>query len=208
MSLTYDSPAGDNFVTPIRLTENSVKTYPFRQDLTAVVYAEEYVQRPDHFVPMALSTEHPEHSDAYLIAETNPRPMGNGGLVKFTRSFATIPADRTEFSTTNFSFPAYKTLSADSTELRAAFSETCVAKINFSYLKTSDPATDLSFTARFQPVDASSNNCNFVANDSTPTKTVYAGYVTAGTYIQAAQTRVRRWKGDIWELQDLLVKAL
>lgn len=208
MSLTYDSPGGGNFVTPIRLTNNTIKTYPFRQDLTAVIYGEEYVQRPDHFVPLALSTPHPEITDAYLISESNPRSMGNGGLVKWTRNYATIPADRTEFATTNFSFPAYKTDSADATELRAAFSETCVAKVNFSYVKTADPATDLSFTARFQPEDDASNNCNFVASDSTPTRTVYAGYVTAGTYIQAAQTKVRRWKGDIWELQDMLVKAL
>lgn len=208
MSLTYDAPAGGNFVTPIRLTIDPIKSYPFRQDLTAVIFGEEYVQRPDHFVPLALSSPHPEHSDAYLISETNPRSIGHSGLVKWTRSYATVPADRTEFATTNFSFPAYKTDSADATELRAAFSETCVAKVNFSYVKTSDPATDLSFTARFQPVDDASNNCNFVASDSTPTKATYEGYVSAETYIQAAQTKVSRWRGDIWELQDMLVKAL
>lgn len=207
MALIYDAPALGNFVTPIRTSIEPKVYYPFRQDLTAIIYEEEYVQRADHFTPMALDTPHPEKTDAYLIEESNPSRI-NGNLFKWVRKFATIPGTRTEFQSTNFSFPAFKTNSADTSELRANFSETCVAKIFFSYQLTADPSVDLSFDEKFQPVDASSNACNFVASDSTPTKATYEGYISANTYIQAHQTKVSRWRGNIWEKQNIKVKAL
>ena len=208
MSITYDSPASDNFKSPILLTKEPRKEYPIRQDLTAVVYLEDYCQRPEYFVPMALDTPHPVHVGAFLIAETNPRPLSTGGLVKFTRRYATVPANRTEYATTNFSFPAYKATSAATTELRASFSETCVARVLYSYKLTSDPSADLVFTAKFQPLDSASNLCNFVAGDTTPTKADYESDVAGGVFIQSAQTKVRRWRGNIWELQNQQVAAL
>tara|TARA_R110001592_G_scaffold25171_8_gene96034 strand:- start:2755 stop:3378 length:624 start_codon:yes stop_codon:yes gene_type:complete len=207
MNLTYDAPALGNFVTPIRLSIEPKLSFPFRQDLTAIVYEENYVQRADHFVPMALDTPHPEHTNAFLVEESNPSRM-NGNLFKWVRKYATIPGNRIEFQTTNFSFPAFKTNSADTSELRASFSETCVAKIYYSYQLTPDPSVDLSFQERFQPVDSSSNACSFVASDTTPTKATYEGFVSASTYIQSQQTAVSRWRGNIWEKQEIKVKAL
>jgi len=208
MSITYDAPANDNFKSPVLMTKDPRKEYPIRQDLTAVFFAEDYCQRPEYFVPMALDTPHPVQVDAFLILETNPKPMSTGGLVKFTRTFATVPANRTEYTTTNFSFPAFKATSATTTELRASFSETCVARVLYSYKLTKDPSADLTFLPKFQPIDASSNAANFVADDTTPTKAKYESDIAAGVFIQSAQTRVRRWRGNIWELQDQTVAAL
>ena len=205
--MKYDAPALGNFVTPILISKEPKVTFPFRQDLTAVIYEEEYVQRADHFSPMVLDTPHPHFTKAFLINESNPSRV-NGSLFKWTRSYSTIPANRVEFQTTNFSFPAYKLLSADTNEIRASFSETCVAKVYFSYQLSADPSIDLSFQERFQPLDASSNTCNFVASDTTPTKLVYEGYVTGSIYIQSQQTAVSRWMGNIWEKQEIKVKAL
>ena len=208
MSLTYDAPAGDGYKTPILLTINPNLNYPFRQDLTAKIYSEQYCQRPDYFTPLALDTPHPVHVNAYLVNETNPRPMGSGGLFKFTRYYATIPATRTEFQTTNFAFPAFKSTSASTSELRGTLTETCVAKVIYSYTLTNDPTNDLVFTPKFQPLDSSSNKVNFVASDTTPTKTAYETKVSAEEYINSQQTKVSRWKGNIWQLQDIKVKAL
>jgi hypothetical protein len=208
MAITYDSPGGDNFKNPVQMTRDPRLEYPIRQDLSAMIYVEDYCQRPDYFVPTALDTPHPVHVDAFLIAETNPKPLSSGGLVKFTRRYATVPGNRTEYTTTNFSFPAFKATSATATELRAAFSETCVAKVLYSYKLTSDPTQDLVFSPKFQPLDADENACNFVADDTTPTKAAYEADVAAGVFIQSAQTKVRRWRGNIWELQNLQVGAL
>lgn len=208
MAITYDSPDSDNFKTPVLLSKQPKLEFPIRQDLTAKIYVEEYCVRPDYFVPAPLDLPHPIHVNAYLITETNPQRMGTGGLFKFQRRYATVPSDRIEYATTNFSFPAYKTTSATDAELRASFSETCVAKIFYSYKLTADPTEDLVFSPKFQPLDASGNAQNFVASDTTPTKTEYEKFVTDKTFIQSAQTAVSRWKGNIWELQDIKVKAL
>ena len=78
----------------------------------------------------------------------------------------------------------------------------------YSYKLTTDPATDLTLAAQFQPLDASSNAVDFVANDSTPTKEAYELDVAAGEYIQANATEVSRWQGNIWQMRNLFVKAL
>lgn len=206
--VVYDSPGGDNFKNAVQLTKDPRLEYPIRQDLTAVIFVEDYCQRPEYFVPLALDTPHPVKVDAFLIAETNPRPMSSGGLVKFSRKYAKVPADRIEYTTANFSFPAFKATSAATAEQRASFSETCVAKVFYSYKMTSDPTQDLVFSPKFQPLDKEGNAANFVASDTTPTKTAYENDVAAGVFIQSAQTKVRRWRGNIWELQNFKVAAL
>ena len=205
--ITFDGPNQDDFISPIRVTVNPVLEYPFRQDLTAVLYNIEYVQRAEFFVPLALDTTCPDEPSAFLVSESNPTSDG-GGLVRWTRTFATVPATRTEFATTTFSFPAYRTNANSTDSLRSGFTQTVVAKVEFSYLRTTDPGTDLTIATQWQPLDPSSNAVNFVASDTTPTRSTYEGYVTGGTYLQSAETTVARWMGNIWQMENRKVKAL
>jgi hypothetical protein len=205
--INYDSPNDDDFVSPIRITVTPRIEYPFRQDLTAILYRIEYVQRSEFFVPSALDLTCPDNSSAFLVEESNPRQKKNG-LCRFTRTFATVPSLRTEFSSSSFNFPAYKTLSADNATIRSGFTRTIVAKVEFTYLLTTDPGTDLTFAAQWEPLDASSNICNWVATDTSPLKATYEGYVTAETYLQSKETKISRWKGNIWRMENRKVKAL
>tara|TARA_R110002020_G_scaffold398352_2_gene608404 strand:+ start:1270 stop:1989 length:720 start_codon:yes stop_codon:yes gene_type:complete len=239
MATTFDSPNSDDFVSPVRLTVFPRLEYPFRQDLTAIFYRIDYVQRAEFFVPSALDLTCPDNSSAFLIEESAPRQKGNG-LCRFTRTFATVPADRTEYATGSFAFPSYKTDSASTTFLRPTFTQTVVAKVDFVYVKTTDPGADLTITNRFQPLDSAANKVNFVASDTTPTLTEYQNYVSGtpggailkedggkilledgvdalleesggvgtSTYVQSKETRVRRWKGNIWETSTRFVYAL
>ena len=207
MARTFDAPSSDDFTSPLRLTKEPRRSFPFRQDLTAVLYSDDYVQRAEYFQPMALDSPHPDFPTAYLVAETDPTTREDG-LFRWSRTYATVPAARTEFEKGSFSFPAYKTDSDTATNLRDSFTQGVVAKVVYTYLLTTDPGTDLTITAMFQPLDDASNVVNFVASDSTPTRTVYAGYVTAGTYIQASETQVSRWMGNVWQMRNLQVKAL
>ena len=207
MTRTFDAPNNDDFQSPVRLTVNPVLEYPFRQDLTAVFYRIEYVQRSEFFVPLALDTTCPDEPSAFLVNESNPALQGSG-LVRWTRTFSTVPATREEWSTTSFSFPAFRTDSNSTDSLRSGFTQTVVAKVEYSYVRTTDPGSDLTITTKFQPTDASGNACNFVASDTTPTKAIYEGYISGGTYIQAQETKVQRWQGNIWQLENRKVKAL
>ena len=207
MANTYDGPNGDDFISPVKLTRTPRKEFPFRVDLTAVLFYDDYAQRAEYFQPTALDLSHPDYPTAYLVDETNPAP-GSDGLVRFTRTFSTVPASRTEFSMGSFSFPAYKTLSADTVLLRDGFTQTIVTKQVFTYLKTTDPGADLTITGVFQPLDVDDEKVDFVANDSTPTRGTYEGYVSGGTYIQSRETEVTRWMGNIWQMKNTTVKAL
>tara|TARA_R110000824_G_scaffold95520_1_gene229652 strand:- start:1491 stop:2111 length:621 start_codon:yes stop_codon:yes gene_type:complete len=204
---TFDAPNDDAFISPVRLTKDPRKVYPFRQDLTAILYLEDYVQRAEYFLPLSLDTPHFNIPTAYLVDESNPS-VRSDGLFRWTRTFSTIPATRTEFEKSGFNFPAYQTLSASTTTLRPNFTQGVVAKVVYSYVKTTDPGTDLTITDQFQPLDASSNKVNFVASDSSPTKAAYETDVTAGTYIQAKETEIMRWMGNIWQERNVQVKAL
>lgn len=207
MARTFDAPEDDNFISPVRVTVTPRRQFPFRQDLTAILYVDTYVQRAEYFTPSALDLEHSEFPNAFLVEESNP-DLRDDGLFEWTRTFATVPTSRTEFEKTGFTFPAYKTDSETGSNLRETFTQTVVAKQVFTYLKTTDPGADLTITGRFQPLDDASNVCNFVASDSTPTKTVYAGYVTAGTYINSTETEISRWMGNIWQMKNVQVVAL
>lgn len=235
MAITYDAPAtSDNWLVATRTNVDSRKEFPFIKDLTAIIYIEDFVQRPDQYEPLALDTLNPYNggdivteagvhiitesgstivtegtaiASAYLVDESDPI-LEDDGLFRFTRTFASVPATRVEFERTAFNFPAYKTDSDSTTLLRESFNQSVVSKVTYTYLLTSDPGADLTITARFQPIDSASNTCNFVASNSTPTLTVYAGYVTAGTYVQARETEVSRWMGNIWQMKNVQVVAL
>ena len=239
MAITYDDPNGDNWATAVRLTDPALPTFPLPQDLTAIIYSIDYIQNALNFTPTALDTVSPDSGSAFLIDESRPR-IQPGGLLRFTRLFSTVPANRTEFATGSFAFPAYKSTTASTTFLRPSFTQTSVEKVNYVYTKTSDPGADLTISAKFQPLDSSANKCNFVAADTTPTLTQYQNYVSGtpggailqeddfkilmedgvdailmesggigtATYIQSKETRVRRWKGNIWETATRYVYAL
>ena len=83
MANVYDGPNGDDFISPVKLTRTPRREFPFRQDLTAVLYYEDYAQRAEYFEPLALDAAHPDYPTAYLVDETNPAP-GSDGLVSFT----------------------------------------------------------------------------------------------------------------------------
>lgn len=204
---TFDAPNGDDFTKAIRLTVAPRKRYPFRQDLTAVLFDEDYVQRAKWFEPLPLDYPHPDLPDVFLVDESPPVVRGDG-LLRWTRTFATVPATRTEFESVNATFPGYKTTSATDANLRANFTQSVVGKVVYSYTLTSDPATDLILSPMFQPLDASGNACDFVASDTTPEKEAYEVDVAAGVYIQTDATSVERWKGNVWQLRNVYAKAL
>ena len=207
MSIIYDAPNGNAFEFPVQLTVNSRIQLPIKVDPSALVYIEQFVQRPQFWEPLALDTQHPTHAGAYLVEETNPK-LEDSGLFKWLRTYATIPGDRDEFETTSFGFPAYKVDSdSDNTE-RSQFTQSVVGKVSFSYKLTTDPIADFTIEPIFHPVDASSNKVRFVASDTTPTRTSYEGDVTAGNFIRSKETEISRWRGNIYQAKDFLVVAL
>jgi len=204
---TFDAPFGDNFTKPIRVSVNPRRRFPFPQDLTAVLYDDDFVQRAEFFEPLPLGYPHPDIEDAVLVEESPPS-VRQDGLFRWTRTFASIPGNRTEFETTTYTFPAYKSTSASTSEIRANFSQKVVAKAVYSYVSTDDPESDLVIVDKFQPLDADDNVAGFLADDTTPTLEDYQALVAAGDYVQATETDVARWMGNVWQMRNAFVRAL
>ena len=95
--------------------KGSTEKLSIRQDLSAIEYQIDYVQRMEFFRPSALGIHCPDDNRARLFNETNPKGMKNG-LVEFTRSFATIPETRYEFEPGSFTFIEYQDSDGNVTE--------------------------------------------------------------------------------------------
>ncbi len=160
-----------------------------------------------NYTGISVSNATIQRSKAFLVSEGG-FDFDDSGLLHFERTYATIPDGRTEFSTAGFSFPAYRTLSTeDGNPERSSFNQVVVAKEVYSYVRTNDPENTLSVSTQFLPVDSAGNQTDFVANDTVPTRADYEALVTSSGYIQANETQIVPWMGNIWELKNTLIIA-
>ena len=137
------------------------------------------------------------YSVAYLVEETSPRKLG-GEMVEFTRRYATVPDAWVDYSEAVFQFPGYYSVPADS-NYRAPQNLNATIKTTADYALTTNPETDLPVANQmFRSIDSGEAVLNKVDDTSTPTYTVYTGYVSGSTYIYAAQSTLERFAGNVW----------
>lgn len=80
--------------------------YPFRNngDRVSALFDEDYWQRTDTFVPHPQPIPHDQLRDFYLVKESDPVEF-MGGLFKFTRTYARVPSQQTEYSSILITMP-------------------------------------------------------------------------------------------------------
>lgn len=93
-------------------------SYPFPQDPTAIIYSVDYTVPFDNYVAPVIGTAHATLTTAYLIGDSELQDLG-GGICRYTRQWATIPANRNEWSTKDYEFIGYIT----STSAQPPFSQ-------------------------------------------------------------------------------------
>ena len=89
-------------------------SYPIPGDLTAKVISQDYMQTFADYTAPTISTAHGTFSTAYLVGDSELQDIG-GGIARFTREWATIPAVRNEWGTWGYQFPGYYSVSAGPT---------------------------------------------------------------------------------------------
>lgn len=204
MKTFFDAPNFNDFIEPIRISRTPRKSFPIRQDLSAIEYQVDYVQRMEFFRPSALGIHCPDDNRARLFNETNPKGMKNG-LVEFTRSFATIPATRYEYEPGSFTFIEYQDSSGNVT--RNQFAEQVVFRVKYSYIYSENPEQDLVLQTKYSTLDENGSRVYYVSPSTTPSSADYLTAVNAGSYIQAEASLVERWRGNIWQIRDQQIKA-
>lgn len=83
------------------------KSFPIPGDNTSFILEEDVMVFFANFAPLALNTAHPTFTNAYLVSESPLEDMG-GGLARYTRTYAQIPAARDEWATMTVDFPGLK----------------------------------------------------------------------------------------------------
>lgn len=77
---------------------------PFDDDYSLYVFEQDYQQNESDFTPQSLDTPSDDFPDAYLVGESPLEALG-GGVVKFTRTYARIPASRQRFESYSWTVP-------------------------------------------------------------------------------------------------------
>lgn len=96
----------DGAVTSAQVQGGPRKSFPFEGDNASFVLEQDYIVALTSFSPLALDTAHGTYTNAYLVKESQQENIG-GGLVKWTRTYAQIPANRSDYETFNFRFPGF-----------------------------------------------------------------------------------------------------
>ena len=81
---------------------------PFDDNFAQVMFEQDFQQFEDSFVPLTLDTPSDDFSDAYLVREGELSALG-GGVVKWTRTYARIPASREVFEGYSWLIPGIGT---------------------------------------------------------------------------------------------------
>ena len=80
------------------------RSFPIERDTSAQIIEQDFIVAYGSYAHQALNTPHATVTDAYLVREGSHQDL-DGGLIKFTRVYATVPAARDDYETFTYKFP-------------------------------------------------------------------------------------------------------
>lgn len=155
--------------------------HPIPEDQTATIYSQDFIVERASYTALAFSDTNATYTSAYYIGDTSFEDMGDG-VWKFTRSWATVPADRTEYGDAAFRYPGYDVTGTS----REPFTAGVVVTIELDYFYSTDP----SGTSLDDPFSFSQN---YLTDDTDPTYTAYLA-----TTELVLDCTLERYAGYIW----------
>lgn len=194
------------------------KSFPIPGDNTSFIVEQEFMQLFANFTPLALNTAHPTFTTAYLVQESPLQDLG-GGVAKWTRTYATIPAQRNEYEMFAYQYIGiYGYVLAQggsvTTEVdgRERFTESSLSRVQHDYFLCAsgqdyETPADIPVNAAqayYQSADSTlvtdylTDSPPFTTASS-PTLTAYLALVSGGDEIVAEESRLTRWMGNIYE---------
>jgi len=86
---------------------------PVKATTDGYVFTQEWVQALRNFIPEPLGSNHPsggytpDYSD-YMLVQEGPRQDIGGGMIKWHRTYAKVPASHDEFESYSYSFIGFE----------------------------------------------------------------------------------------------------
>jgi hypothetical protein len=94
----------DGLLTTAQTVGGARKSFPFEGDVSSFIVEQDYHVLLTSYSPLALSAAHGTYTNAYLVRESSLENIG-AGVVMFTRTYAQIPASRSEYGVFNYTMP-------------------------------------------------------------------------------------------------------
>lgn len=204
------------------------RSLPIVGDTTAQIIEQDFQIAYGSFSALALDTAHATVTSAYLVSETPPSEVG-GGILQWTRVYATVPATRSDYESFSYRFPGYLgTLNppynqyyGDDPEGRDPLVLTVSSRIEYKYALCATGQTYTTPTAFYNALGVSAQVYSINTNDearvdylfdgspsaSDPTLTAYQALVTAKTEIVAEDSVMSRYMGNIYQIATRYVVA-
>lgn len=216
---------------------NPVFTSPIVGVKTGYILTQPFMQLLSAFTELNLNTAHPTYTD-YLLVEESPREDLGGGLVKWNRIFAKVPAQHVEMETIPYNFiglagttgiPDFPSDVPDAKTGRYRFVWTVPVKVQHDYFlldgSTYTSPQQLAYLnfieeTRYYRGSDPAWLTDWLVNSppwtqaTTPTLTSYNAMVAADaasatSFSLVAQSSVfNRWRGNIFQRQTRYIKAL
>src|SRR6185503_17465348 len=182
-----------------------------------------------NFAALALNTAHGTFTTAYLVEETPLQDLG-GGVARWTRIYANIPADRSEYGTLGYNYIGFAgqlwTQLVDAANGRERFTKVSLSRRDYKYYLPGvsggiTTVADIPVIESTKYYVTSSNNVltDYLGDPptwdpgSTPSRADYetlmdSDAATASSFsITAEDSRIARWRGNIYERETVYVKA-
>ena len=211
----YTAPGQNAFTTATRV-DGPTPEYPIKRNLSAVFWRETWWQTEADYTPLALDTAHGTIAGAYLVSEENHARVG-GGVLSWTRVYATVPSAWNDFVTVSYQFPGYKWNTGDGFVDRGeprSISVPCRVLHEYFLCKTGqtyETPEDIPVIERQRYIltygDEGVSDVDYVLINSdpgptgfltTPSGAAYDALVTAGTEIVAEDSYLENHGGNIW----------
>jgi hypothetical protein len=169
----------------------------------------EFAVKPDDWKKLSIDSTDEIFRDAFLASEVETRRTP--AFVYFRRSFAQIPVEHVEYSTTTYAYPSYASATGGELEpdfFRESPTHTTNLKITYTYYRTLNPGTAIPLLSAFKPTTNAGYTASFVMDFTTssgitfqatnPSLTAYLALVTAKSFLRAEDDVFERWHGNIW----------
>lgn len=146
---------------------------------------------------------------AWLIEETSPTQL-EGGLIRWTRRYATVPDTWSDYEMRPYQFPGYYN-DTSTTGYRAPYKQVVIWQVYHYYEHSPNAAvlTDIEVPAQtFQPEDQYGAPIEYIDGSSDPTYSSYTAGVSAGNFIVPSDSVMERYAGNIWVTKKFYTKML
>jgi hypothetical protein len=225
MSATIPYVSGDfDIAEPIT---QLVFSEPFPGVNIAYVLTQEFMQNRSEWMPLPLNTPHPAYTEFLLVEESPLQDTGIAGVVKWTRTYAKVPASYDEPGgnyTYNFiGFVGSFGINVTTVSGRERFAKNVPVKVVRDFFlvdaagNPGGPVYDMwqnipvNEAQRYSFTSAPELDVDYIADSpplaeaTLPSRTEYEALI--GTYIAAETSRLARWMGQIYVRETLYIKA-